>query len=156
MNKRFIIALLFIGLNSFGQNGKTLKELDSITKNEADAFPILAKSIKFPVYKGCHKIEDDEEAKKCSIKKIKDFISLSFDYDIADKALPKEKSTQFELNFKVNKRGKVEGVTAKANHKAIAIEAIRTAKRIPKFKSSGMLNGSPIDTPMTITMIIYF
>ncbi|MFD1062225.1 hypothetical protein ACFQ1Q_03125 [Winogradskyella litorisediminis] len=133
-----------------------MRELDSLSNIEDVKMPILAKSIKFPVYRGCHKIEDDHEAKKCSIKKIKDFILLSYNYDVADRALPLETSTQFELIFKVNKKGNIEDVTANANHKAIAIEAIRTAKRIPKFKRAGMLNGSPINTPMRLTMKIYF
>ena len=155
------ILILFILCSSFQnvisqEKNYNKKELDSLTEKDNEAFPLLAKSLKFPVFRGCHKIEDFKEIRECSIKKIKDFIKLSFDIDIADRALPSETSTQFELQFVVNKKGKVEQVKAKANHKAVAIEAIRTAKRLPKFKSPGMLNGSEIDTPMSITMKIYF
>ncbi len=149
-------SILIICFNNYGQTNPTLKELDSITKNDIETFPILAKSIKFPAFRGCHKIENTAALKKCSIQKIKDYIKLSYDYDVADRALPLEKSTQFQLNFVVNKKGKVEQVTAKANHKAIAIEAIKTAKRLPKFKTPGMLNGSALDTPIELTMKIYF
>ncbi|MDO1502515.1 hypothetical protein Q2T40_20460 [Winogradskyella maritima] len=145
-----------IGSFCQAQEGKTLKELDSINENSKVPMPLLAKSLKFPVYKGCHKIEDNKEARDCSIQKIKDFIKMSYDLAVADRALPLERSTQFQLDFIVNKKGKVEQVTAKANHRAIAIEAIKTAKRLPKFKTPGMLNGSAIDTPMTLTMVLYF
>lgn len=110
----------------------------------------------FPTYKGCEKELTDLGIKECSIKRIKDLIKLSFDYDIADRALPQEKSTQFQVDFVVDKNGEIKDVNAKANHKAIAIEAIRATKELTKFKVSGMRNGEPIDFPISLTMTIYF
>jgi len=116
----------------------------------------IEKEFTFPVHKRCEEGLSIEDAKKCSIEQIKDFIQLSFDYDIADRALPTEKSTRFLLEFTINKKGRIENVSAKANHKAIAIEAIRVAKRLPKFISPGKLNGEPTDTPFSLEMTIYF
>ena len=81
---------------------------------------------------------------------------MSFDTEMASRVLPLEKSTQFLLEFTINKKGKVETVNAKANHKAIAIEAIKVAKRLPKFKAPGTLNGKPVDTPFKLLMTVYF
>lgn len=114
------------------------------------------KTLKFPVFRGCDKTLSYQEQKKCTEEKIINFIKLSYDYYVADHALPLEKSTKFQLNFTINKKGKVENVKAKANHKAIAIEAIKTAKRLPKMKEPGYKNKVAIDTQMRITMTIYF
>ncbi|WP_282043704.1 hypothetical protein [Winogradskyella flava] len=110
----------------------------------------------YPVYRGCDKDMTNEELKRCSKKKIMNFIKMSFDTGIADVALPLEKSTQFRLDFIINKKGKVEQVNAKANHRAIAIEAIRVTKRLPKFKKPGTKNGEAVDTPFSMLMTIYF
>lgn len=151
-----LITLCLCFCNGFSQkNTSSLKKLDSLLQKK-EPLTTLGKGTKFPVFRGCQKIKDPTEAKTCTIKKIKNYIKLSYDLDIADRALPLEKKTQFEVSFVVNKKGKVEKVNAKANHRAIAIEAIKTAKRLPKFKSPGKVNGVEADTPMTMTMTIYF
>ena len=113
-------------------------------------------SFRYPIFRGCDKKMNNAELKKCSEAKIKNFIKMSFDTGIADVALPLEKSTKFKLNFVINKKGKVEQVNAQANHRAIAIEAINVAKRIPKFKAAGTKNGKPVNTPFSLLMTIYF
>ncbi len=110
----------------------------------------------YPIFRGCEEKLSNEELKKCSKRKIMNFIKMSFDLAIADVALPQEKSTQFRLDFIINKKGKVEHVNAKANHRAIAIEAIRVTKRLPKFKKPGTKNGKPVNTPFSLLMTIYF
>nr|WP_321247235.1 hypothetical protein [uncultured Psychroserpens sp.] len=111
---------------------------------------------KYPVYKGCQKKSTNTALEECSKLKIMNFIKMSFDTEMASLVLPLEKSTQFLLEFTINKKGKVETVNAKANHKAIAIEAIKIAKRLPKFKAPGTLNGKPVDTPFKLLMTVYF
>lgn len=111
---------------------------------------------KFPVFRGCDESLSNEELKKCSIRKIKNFIKMSFDTGIANVALPQDKTTQFQLDFIINEKGKIEQVNAKANHRAIAIEAIKTAKRLPKFKKPGLRDGKAVETPFSLLMTIYF
>ena len=113
-------------------------------------------STKYPVYRGCDKTSNNEELEKCSKTKIMNFIKLKFDYDMADRLFPTEQSTQFQLDFIINEKGKVEQVNAKANHKAVAIHVIRLAKQLPKFKSPGMSNGLAVDTPFSLLMTVYF
>ncbi|NRB60804.1 MAG: hypothetical protein HRU50_12810 [Winogradskyella sp.] len=123
---------------------------------ENDSLSVDHENIKFPVYKGCEKKSSNEDIKKCTIKKIQNFIVVSYDTAIAEVALPQDKTTQFQLDFIINKKGKVEQVNAKAHHRAIAIEAIKVAKRIPKFRIPGTLNGEAIDVPISLLMTIYF
>lgn len=139
------------------QKGKPVKipysvPLVFVIENKND----ITSSFTYPVYRGCEEDLSNEELKKCSIQKIKNFIKLSFDMDIADRALPLEKNTKFQLDFIINKKGKVVQVNAKANHRAIAIEAIKVAKRIPKFKHPGTKDGEAVDTPFSLLMTIYF
>ena len=110
----------------------------------------------YPVFRGCDENMTNAELKKCSQEKIKNFIKMSFDTGKADVALPLEKSTKFQLDFIINKKGKVEQVNAKANHRAIAIEAIKVAKRIPKFKKPGTSDGKAVEVPYSLLMTIYF
>lgn len=111
---------------------------------------------KYPVYRGCDKTSSNEELEACSKRKITNFIKMSFDIELASRALPTEKSTQFLLEFTINKKGKIENVNAKANHKAIAIEAIKVAKRLPKFKEPGYWEGVAVETPYSLLMTLYF
>ncbi|WP_456440578.1 hypothetical protein [Psychroserpens sp.] len=113
-------------------------------------------SSKYPVYRGCDKEPNDSELEKCSKRKIMNFIKMSFDIEMASRALPLKKSTQFLLEFTINKKGEIENINAKANHKAIAIEAINVGKRLPKFKEPGMREGVAIDTPFSLLMTLYF
>jgi hypothetical protein len=110
----------------------------------------------FPVYKSCNENLGYEDQKNCTIKKIMNFIKLSFDIELADKLFPQDNSTQFKVDFIVNKKGKAEQVTAKAHKREIAVEAIRIVKRLPKFKKPGYLNGKPVNVPFSILMTIYF
>ncbi len=115
-----------------------------------------AENTTFPVYRGCDKTSTNEELEQCSKKKILDFMKVKFDYQMADRLFPNDQSTQIQLDFIINKKGKVEHVNVKANHKAVAIHAIRLAKQLPKFKLPGTKNGKPIDTPFSMLMTIYF
>jgi len=110
----------------------------------------------FPVYKNCNESLSYENQKKCTTKKIMNFIKLSFDIDLADKLFPQDKSTQFQVDFIINKKGKVENVTAKAHKREIAVEAIKVVKRLPKLKKPGYLNGKPVNVPFSILITIYF
>ncbi|HMC01656.1 MAG TPA: hypothetical protein VKN14_11530 [Flavobacteriaceae bacterium] len=114
------------------------------------------KNKKFPVFRGCNENLSYEYQKKCTVKKVKDFLRLSFNMELADKLFPTEKSTQFKVDFVVNKKGKVENINAKAHKREIAVEAISILKRLPKFKSPGYLNDEPVDTPFSILVTINF
>ncbi|WP_323788439.1 energy transducer TonB [Psychroserpens sp.] len=111
---------------------------------------------KYPVYRGCNKTSSNADLEACSKRKIANFIKMSFDIELASRALPTEKSTQFLLEFTINKKGKIENVNTKANHKAIAIEAIKVAKRLPKFKEPGYWEGVAVETPYSLLMTLYF
>ena len=64
--------------------------------------------------------------------------------------------------FKINAQGMVEDVKARAPHPALAAEAERVIKRLPKLEP-GILNGEPVTVPYayqlnfnSIVLVLYF
>jgi hypothetical protein len=110
----------------------------------------------YPIFRGCSENLSYEAQKVCSDQKIKDFIKMSFDYEMAERVFSTEKSTQFLVEFTINKQGKAENINAKANHRAVAIDVIRVVKRMPKFKKPGTVNGKAISTQFSMLMTLYF
>ena len=118
--------------------------------------PKPAKDEKFPIYRSCDETLSYEALKECTTNKVIDYLKVSINYELADKLFPTEKSTQFMVNFTINKKGKAENITAKAHKREMAAEVINVMKRMPKFKEPGYKNGQPVDTDMQILMTIYF
>ncbi|WP_299106793.1 hypothetical protein [uncultured Winogradskyella sp.] len=110
----------------------------------------------YPVYRGCDKDLSFEDTKKCTTEKIINYIKVSFNYELADKAFPTAKKTQFHVDFVINEKGRTEEINVKAHHKAVAIDVIQLIKRMPKFKTVGTNNGQPVKTPFSALMTVYF
>jgi hypothetical protein len=138
MNNTFFLIAFFLGLSAFSQTEK-------ITKVDS-----------YPVYRSCSENLDLQGTKSCTTEKIVDFIKLGFNYELADKLFPQDKSTQFLVEFTIDEKGKTKNITAKAHKKEIAAEAIKLLKRLPKMKKPGYLNGKPVAVPFRILMTIYF
>ncbi|WP_055434949.1 energy transducer TonB [Lacinutrix algicola] len=110
----------------------------------------------FPIHKRCDESLGLNSQRECTTQKIVDFIKMSVNMELADKLFPLEKSTKFQLDFIIDKKGKIKDITAKAHHKVMAAEAIRVAKRLPKLKAPGFKNGKPVEVPISVLMTIYF
>jgi len=138
------------------QRGKPVIVPYSLPLNVKVTFNKNEGKTRYPIYRGCDKKPTNLELEKCSKRKITNFIKMSFDVEMASRALPLVRSTQFLLEFTISKNGKIKNINAKANHKAIAIEAINVAKRLPKFKEPGIWEGVAVDTPFSLLMTIDF
>ncbi|MDO6596282.1 hypothetical protein Q4512_05100 [Oceanihabitans sp. 2_MG-2023] len=137
MKNLFLLITISLCLDAFSQE----------TTNKAESFP---------VYRSCSENLDYQGLKSCTTEKIMNFITLSFNYELADKLFPQEESTQFLVEFIIDEKGKTKNITAKAHKKEIAAEAIKLLKRLPKMKKPGYLNGKPVAVPFKILMTIYF
>ncbi|WP_299890138.1 hypothetical protein [uncultured Lacinutrix sp.] len=111
---------------------------------------------RFPTHKRCDDNLDSKTLRDCTTEKIVNFIKLGVDLELADKLFPHDKSTQFQVDFIINKKGKVQDVTAKAHKREMAAEAIKVTKRLPKFIEPGYFKGKPVNTPVSILITIYF
>jgi Gram-negative bacterial TonB protein C-terminal len=123
----YSLPIMFVVDNSKKDEKSNIKEITETPES-------------FPVYKNCNENLSYENQKNCTTKKIMNFVKMSFNMDLADKLFPQDKSTQFKVDFVINKKGKVENITAKAHKREIAVEAIRVLKRLPKLKKPGYLN----------------
>lgn len=110
----------------------------------------------FPRHKRCSETLSVESQKECTSEKIAEFIQLSVDLELANLLFPQKKTTQFLLEFIIDKKGRIKNINAKAHHKAMAIEAIKVAKRLPRLEAPGFKNGKAVDVPFSMLMTIYF
>ncbi|WP_178985865.1 energy transducer TonB [Winogradskyella helgolandensis] len=108
----------------------------------------------YPVYRGCNQELSFKDTKQCTSDKIIDYLKVSFNYELADKVFPTELTTQFHVEFTINKKGRTEQINVKAHHKAIAVDVIQLIKRMPKFKAPGTSNGEPIEVRYSALMTI--
>ncbi|MGY0393443.1 hypothetical protein ACW5R3_12905 [Bizionia sp. KMM 8389] len=113
-------------------------------------------STKYPTHRACKNVSTNEALKKCTTDKIMDYLKVSINYELADKLFPLEKSTQFQVSFTINEKGKTENISAKAHKREMAAEVIRVLKRMPKMKTPGFINGKPAKYPVQFLMTIYF
>lgn len=108
----------------------------------------------YPVYRGCNQELSFEETKQCTSDKIIDYFKVSFNYELAEKVFPTDLTTQFHVEFVINKKGRTEQINVKAHHKAIAVDVIQLIKRMPKFKAPGTSNGKPVESRYSALMTI--
>lgn len=113
-------------------------------------------SMQFPTFRGCNNTVSFEDLKQCTTQKIMDYVKVSVNYELADTLFPTDKSTQFQVSFIINEKGKTEDISAKAHHRDMAAEAIRILKRMPKMKEPGYINGKAAKFPVEFLMTIYF
>ncbi|GGG33255.1 hypothetical protein [Bizionia arctica] len=108
-----------------------------------------------PIHRGCDEIFNYQLLADCATDKVKDYLIVSIDYELADKLFPLDKTTQFKVSFNINKKGKADNITVQAHKKEMAVEVINVLKRMPKFKEPGYKNGKPIDTKMSFLVTIH-
>lgn len=133
------IAIYFIFNLSFSQN-----ILDDIGNKT------------FPRYRGCSEKLDYEALESCTTERIMDFVKVNTTIDEAERLFPTDRSTQFEANFVIDKKGQIKDIQVKAHKREMAALVIYALKQLPKMKAPGTLNGKPIDVPFKFLMTLYF
>lgn len=111
---------------------------------------------KIPLYNGCNENLGYELLKQCTIEKIMDFVKLNIDMEAAGKLFPLDKSTQFQANFVIDKKGVIKDIKVKAHKRELAALAIRTLKRLPKMKLPKAGKEKLSDAPFEFLMTLYF
>ena len=143
---KFIITLGLILLTNLNLNAQN-------NQSESSNISVVAT---YPLYRGCKETLAYADQEKCTTRKIKNFFKLSFDYELADRLFPQQKTAKVLVTFIINKKGRIERVSAKAHKREMAAEAIRVMKRLPRLKRPGYEFGKPIVTPFSILMTVYF
>ena len=86
-----------------------------------------------PTYPGCNELEGNEDKKTCMSDKVSKYVSANFNTSIA-KPLGLTGVNRVFVSFRINKRGQVDNVEARASHPDIAEEARRVIYNLPQMK----------------------
>jgi len=103
-----------------------------------------------PIFPGCDK-GDNAERRKCMSQKITKFVQKEFNVNIA-RNLGLYGRQRISVIFKINKKGNVVGVRARAPHPNLKKEAIRVVNMIPKMKP-GMQLGKAVIVPYSLPIV---
>jgi protein TonB len=103
-----------------------------------------------PIYPGCEKITTNVERKKCMSEKISKLIRKKFNPDLAD-GLGLSGKQKIDVQFKIDKTGKVTDIKTRAPHARLEKEAERVINKIPQMtpgrqsnKNVGVICSLPI------------
>ena len=103
-----------------------------------------------PIFPGCDK-GNNAERRKCMSQKITKFVQKEFNVNIA-RNLGLYGRQRISVIFKINKKGNVVGVRARAPHPNLKKEAIRVVNMIPKMKP-GMQLGKAVIVPYSLPIV---
>lgn len=104
-----------------------------------------------PVFPGCEKKKNNAERKKCMSEKITKHVNKKFNTDLAaDLGLSGRQ--RIAVMFKIDKTGNIVGVRARAQHPALAKEAEKVVKSLPKMKP-GKQRGKAVTVPYSLPIV---
>ena len=104
-----------------------------------------------PVFPGCEKKKNNADRKKCMSEKISKYVNKKFDTDLAaDLGLSGRQ--KILVAFKIDKKGEIVGVRARAPHPALQKEAEKVIKSLPKMKP-GRQRGKNVTVPYSLPII---
>ena len=103
-----------------------------------------------PVFPGCER-GNNEKKRKCMSEKIAKFVQRRFNTDLAGD-LGLSGRQRINVIFKIDKRGNVTSVRARAPHPRLEKEAVRVIKLLPKFEP-GKQRGKAVIVPYSLPII---
>ena len=107
-----------------------------------------------PLFPGCENLETNEERKACMSKKISEYVNNNFDTSLP-KNLGLEGINRIYIQFKINKKGKVVNVSARAEKPELEVEAERVINGLPEMqpgKQKGQNVGVLYSLPITFQL----
>ncbi|MEY8850048.1 energy transducer TonB [Psychroserpens sp. XS_ASV72] len=104
-----------------------------------------------PIYEGCQDLSTNEARKQCFIESISKHVADNFNTDIA-KVLGLQGKQRISVLFKIDKKGNVTQVKARAPHPDLEEEAIRVIELLPQFKP-GTQKGKRVVVPYSLPIL---
>lgn len=104
-----------------------------------------------PLFPGCEKFKTNNERKKCMSDKIKDFVNSKFNTDLGSE-LGLTGVNRVYVRFKIDNKGKITGVQARAPHPRLQKEAERVVKMLPNM-TPGKQRGKPVGVLYSLPII---
>ena len=103
-----------------------------------------------PVYPGCEAMTKEAQ-KKCMIEMVTKHVVQNFNTKVAD-SLELSGRMKIVSMFRINNKGVVENVKARAPHPALEEETIRVLEMLPEM-IPGMQSGKPVNVPFSLPII---
>ncbi len=144
-------TIFIINVDAEGKIGLGLKkqQIEGFEEEQNLPFDIIEK---VPVFPGCNG-NTNEELRNCLSKNITNHVIKEFNFSIVKKLdLPKG-LTRIYVNFKIDKRGKVIDVVAKADHERLEKEAIRVLNKVPRMEP-GEQKGKPVGVLYSLPIVL--
>ncbi|MFN2260461.1 MAG: energy transducer TonB [Psychroflexus sp.] len=125
-------------------------DLEDLEKTEDE--PIQEMSFELiedvPIFPGCENLSNNDERKACMNRQIQKFINKEFDAGLAsDLGLRGE--NKIYTTFKINHKGEVEFLNARAAHPKLKDESQRVIEKMPKMEP-GKQRGKAVDVIFAI------
>ncbi|MDC8002709.1 energy transducer TonB [Aureisphaera galaxeae] len=95
-----------------------------------------------PIYPGCEGLSDNAAQKKCMADRIMQFVQVNFNTELAND-LGLEGQQRINVMFKIDHKGDVVNVRARAPHPKLEEEAIKVVRSLPKM-TPGKQRGRPV------------
>ncbi|WP_456441896.1 energy transducer TonB [Psychroserpens sp.] len=142
-----------------GDSNASIEELKEVVEEQLEKsnhnpelievpFSIVDKA---PKFKGCEMANNNDEAKKCTTLAVSEFVYANFNTKLASKLGLKD-NQRISVIFKIDTKGNVIDVKARAPHPKLEEEAKRVIKMLPQF-IPGEHNRKPIIVPYSLPIL---
>ncbi len=105
-----------------------------------------------PVFPGCEKYKTKAERKQCMSQKVRKFVNDNFDTDLAQDLGLSSGTNRIQVLFKIDSKGKVVDVQAKATHPRLVQEAVRVINKLPDMQP-GKQRGKAVEVLYSLPII---
>ncbi|PZD78761.1 energy transducer TonB [Mesonia sp. K7] len=104
-----------------------------------------------PIFPGCEKFKTNNERKKCMSDKISSFVNSKFNTDLGSE-LGLTGTNRVYVKFKIDNKGNIVGVQARAPHPRLQKEAERVVKMLPSM-TPGKQRGKPVGVLYSLPIV---
>ena len=105
-----------------------------------------------PVFPGCEKYDSNEERKQCMSQKVQKFVNDNFDTDLAQDLGLSPGTNRIQVMFKIDSKGNVVDVRARATHPRLVQEATRVINKLPHMQP-GKQRGKAVEVLYSLPII---
>jgi len=123
----------------------------SQTKTEEKTFVVVEY---MPIYQGCENIKDGNKCQKCTVSKIREYVST---ISIPDKLAKKKNQGKIYISFVIDQKGYVTNVKLlRGLGNKLDKIALKHIKKMPKFAKPGFQRGKPVKVKYQIPLVFKF
>jgi protein TonB len=108
-----------------------VEEVEEVEEEIGDVPFAVIESV--PIFPGCEGLNTNDERKNCMSQKISKFVNKNFDTGLAAD-LGLSGINRVYVQFKIDKKGNIVNVAARAPHPRLQSEGERVIKKLPKMK----------------------